>query len=192
MGDIVFDNVWKEYGDQIVLEKISRTIAPRAFVALVGLSGCGKTTFLKMLLGEEAPTRGGITLDGVPLVAEPGPDRGVVFQRYSVFPHLMCCWAPNSNAPSRHGYSARNGAAQLKRRDNRSPQTVRVMRGTSTRGWRTHRGLCQIPALYRRPNWRPKPSSIARLSPAAGTGPRRSRPATLFALIRPKVPHRLP
>ena len=88
MGDIVLDNVWKEYGDQIVLEQISLTIAARAFVALVGPSGCGKTTFLKLLLGEEAPTSGSITLDGVPLIAEPGPDRGVVFQRYSVFPHL--------------------------------------------------------------------------------------------------------
>ena len=88
MSTIVFDKVWKEYGDQIVLEKISLTIASRAFVALVGPSGCGKTTFLKLLLGEEAPTQGTITVDGVPLVAEPGPDRGVVFQRYSVFPHL--------------------------------------------------------------------------------------------------------
>ncbi|UJW85350.1 ABC transporter ATP-binding protein [Devosia sp. SL43] len=88
MSTIVFDKVWKEYGDQIVLEKISLTIASRAFVALVGPSGCGKTTFLKMLLGEEAPTQGTITMDGVPLIAEPGPDRGVVFQRYSVFPHL--------------------------------------------------------------------------------------------------------
>ena len=88
MSTIVFDKVWKEYGDQIVLEKISLTIAPRAFVALVGPSGCGKTTFLKLLLGEEAPTQGTITMDGVPLIAEPGPDRGVVFQRYSVFPHL--------------------------------------------------------------------------------------------------------
>ncbi|MDB5506281.1 MAG: nitrate/sulfonate transporter ATP-binding protein [Devosia sp.] len=88
MSEIVLDKVWKEYGDQIVLEQISLTIAARAFVALVGPSGCGKTTFLRLLLGEEAPTQGTITLDGVPLVAEPGPDRGVVFQRYSVFPHL--------------------------------------------------------------------------------------------------------
>ena len=88
MSTIVFDKVWKEYGDQIVLEKISLTIASRAFVALVGPSGCGKTTFLKLLLGEEAPSQGSITMDGVPLIAEPGPDRGVVFQRYSVFPHL--------------------------------------------------------------------------------------------------------
>ena len=82
------DNVWKEYGDQIVLERISLDIAERAFVALVGPSGCGKTTFLKLLLGDEPPTQGTITLDGMPLPPEPGPDRGVVFQRYSVFPHL--------------------------------------------------------------------------------------------------------
>jgi NitT/TauT family transport system ATP-binding protein len=88
MTAIVFDKVWKEYGDHVVLERIDLSIAPRAFVALVGPSGCGKTTFLRMLLGEETPTRGAILVDGVPLKAEPGADRGVVFQRYSVFPHL--------------------------------------------------------------------------------------------------------
>lgn len=88
MTGITIDRVWKEYGDQIVLENLSFEIAPRAFVALVGPSGCGKTTFLRMLLGQEVPSRGRILLDGVPLPPEPGPDRGVVFQRYSVFPHL--------------------------------------------------------------------------------------------------------
>jgi NitT/TauT family transport system ATP-binding protein len=88
MSKIVVSDVWQEYGDQIVLERISLTIESRSFVALVGASGCGKSTFLRLLLGDEAPTRGTITLDGAPLVAEPGPDRGVVFQRYSVFPHL--------------------------------------------------------------------------------------------------------
>ena len=81
MSTIVLDKVWKEYGDQIVLEKISLTIASRAFVALVGPSGCGKTTFLKMLLGEEAPSQGVITLDGVPLIAEPGHYRCVFIKR---------------------------------------------------------------------------------------------------------------
>lgn len=88
MSEIVVSDVWQEYGDQIVLERISLTIAPRSFVALVGPSGCGKSTFLRLLLGDERPSRGTITLDGKPLPAEPGPDRGVVFQRYSVFPHL--------------------------------------------------------------------------------------------------------
>jgi NitT/TauT family transport system ATP-binding protein len=41
-----------------------------------------------MLLGEESPTRGQILVDGAPLKPEPDADRGVVFQRYSVFPHL--------------------------------------------------------------------------------------------------------
>ena len=81
-------NVWKQYGDQTVLERINLDIKGRSFCAIVGASGCGKTTFLRMLLGEESPSRGEIRLDGRPLAAEPGPDRGVVFQRYSVFPHL--------------------------------------------------------------------------------------------------------
>lgn len=88
MSALTIKNVWKEYGDQIVLENVSIDIESRAFVALVGPSGCGKTTFLRMLLGMERPTRGTILLDGAPLPNEPGADRGVVFQRYSVFPHL--------------------------------------------------------------------------------------------------------
>jgi NitT/TauT family transport system ATP-binding protein len=80
--------LWKEYDDRVVLEDITLDIAPRAFVALVGPSGCGKTTFLRMLLSEEKPTKGTIAIGGEKLSEEPGPDRGVVFQRYSVFPHL--------------------------------------------------------------------------------------------------------
>jgi NitT/TauT family transport system ATP-binding protein len=88
MTAISFQKVWKEYGSHVVLEQIDLEIAPRSFVALVGPSGCGKTTFLRMLLGEDTPTRGLILIDGQPLKAEPDADRGVVFQRYSVFPHL--------------------------------------------------------------------------------------------------------
>ncbi|MGY3342694.1 NitT/TauT family transport system ATP-binding protein [Bradyrhizobium sp. USDA 4472] len=88
MSAIRFDDVWKEYGDHIVLERITMEVEPRAFLALVGPSGCGKTTLLRMLLGEEQPSRGRILVDGKLLPAEPDADRGVVFQRYSVFPHL--------------------------------------------------------------------------------------------------------
>ncbi|WP_082112880.1 ABC transporter ATP-binding protein [Pseudoxanthomonas suwonensis] len=80
--------VWKEYGDSIVLENLDLAVQAGEFCTIVGASGCGKTTFLRMLLGEEAPSRGAILLDGRPLSTEPGPDRGIVFQRYSVFPHL--------------------------------------------------------------------------------------------------------
>lgn len=81
-------NVWKTYGDQVVLERLDLTIAEGEFCAVVGASGCGKTTFLRMLLGEEPPDRGQILFDGAPLHMEPDAGRGIVFQRYSVFPHL--------------------------------------------------------------------------------------------------------
>lgn len=88
MTAISVNHLWKEYGDQIVLEDICLHFEPRSFVALVGPSGCGKTTFLRILLSEEAATRGEVLIDGKPIAPEPGADRGVVFQRYSVFPHL--------------------------------------------------------------------------------------------------------
>jgi NitT/TauT family transport system ATP-binding protein len=85
---LAFENVWVEYGDKIVLEKVDLSVAEGAFVSIVGPSGAGKSTFLRLALGQEGPTRGVIRLDGRPLPPEPGRDRGVVFQRYSVFPHL--------------------------------------------------------------------------------------------------------
>jgi len=88
MSALSVRDVWVEYGDQIVLERINLEIAAGAFVSVVGPSGAGKSTFLRLILGQERPTRGTILIDGTPLPPEPGPDRGVVFQRYSVFPHL--------------------------------------------------------------------------------------------------------
>lgn len=88
MSALSIKNVWIEYGAQVVLERISLEIETGAFIAIVGPSGCGKTSFLRLLLGQERPARGTILLDGKPMPNEPGPDRGVVFQRYSVFPHL--------------------------------------------------------------------------------------------------------
>lgn len=88
MSFISIRHLWKEYGRRVVLENISLDFERGEFVSIVGASGCGKTTFFKMLLGEERPTRGTMLLDGKSWPAEPGADRGVVFQRYSVFPHL--------------------------------------------------------------------------------------------------------
>lgn len=81
-------NVWVEYGDKVVLENVQLDIAAGSFVSVIGPSGAGKSSLLRVILGQEAPTRGSIVLDGTPLPPECGPDRGVVFQRYSVFPHL--------------------------------------------------------------------------------------------------------
>jgi NitT/TauT family transport system ATP-binding protein len=88
MTQVTVKHLWKEFGGQVVLENVNLQVDDHEFVTIVGASGCGKTTFLKMLLGIESPTRGAFLIDGEPLTAEPGPDRGIVFQRYSLFPHL--------------------------------------------------------------------------------------------------------
>ena len=88
MTQVVVKHLWKEFDGHVVLENVNLKVDDHEFVTIVGASGCGKTTFLRMLLGIEAPSRGSFLIDGLPLPAEPGPDRGIVFQRYSLFPHL--------------------------------------------------------------------------------------------------------
>jgi NitT/TauT family transport system ATP-binding protein len=88
MTQITVKRLWKEYDTQVVLENVNLHVGDHEFVTVIGASGCGKTTFLRMLLGVETPSRGEFLIDGEPLAREPGPDRGIVFQRYSLFPHM--------------------------------------------------------------------------------------------------------
>jgi NitT/TauT family transport system ATP-binding protein len=88
LTQVTVKRLWKEFGGQVVLENVNLHVGDHEFVTIVGASGCGKTTFLRMLLGVESPSRGEFLIDGQPLPSEPGPDRGIVFQRYSLFPHL--------------------------------------------------------------------------------------------------------
>lgn len=88
MAFLSLRNIWVEYGEKVVLERVSLDIEEGAFVSIIGPSGAGKSSLLRVILGQERPTRGTITLDGATLPPECGPERGVVFQRYSVFPHL--------------------------------------------------------------------------------------------------------
>ncbi len=140
MATVSVRNVWKEYGAQVVLENLHLEIADHEFVTIVGASGCGKTTFLKMLLGMEQPTRGQMLIDGEPIRPEPDPDRGIVFQRYSLFPHLtvlenVMLGLELKGAQVRRPAVRRRAARGARRR--RSPCS-------SPSGWRTARD--QYPA----------------------------------------------
>jgi NitT/TauT family transport system ATP-binding protein len=88
VSQIEAQNLFVRYGDAPILERVNIGIERGTFCTVVGASGCGKSTFLRLLLGQERPTRGRILVDGKPIPGEPGPERGIVFQRYSVFPHL--------------------------------------------------------------------------------------------------------
>jgi NitT/TauT family transport system ATP-binding protein len=71
----------------VALDGISLDIADNEFVTAVGPSGCGKSTLMNILAGLEQPSAGEALVDGRP-VAGPGPERGVIFQQYALFPWL--------------------------------------------------------------------------------------------------------
>ncbi|MCG6861536.1 MAG: ABC transporter ATP-binding protein [Chromatiaceae bacterium] len=80
-------DVYKSYGDKLILDNIDLSVKAGELCTLVGPSGSGKSTLLRLVLGQELPTEGQLLIDGEP-VGFPDPTRGIVFQRYSLFPHL--------------------------------------------------------------------------------------------------------
>ncbi|MBI5210587.1 MAG: ABC transporter ATP-binding protein [Elusimicrobia bacterium] len=81
------ENVCKAYGGKVVLDDVDLSVRSGEFCGVVGPSGCGKSTLLRLILGAEEPTSGRILLDNEP-VGPPDPKRGIVYQKYSLFPHL--------------------------------------------------------------------------------------------------------
>jgi len=71
----------------VALQPTSLSVADNDFITILGPSGCGKSTLLRIVAGLDRPTSGRVLLDGAP-VAGPGPDRGMVFQSYTLFPWL--------------------------------------------------------------------------------------------------------
>lgn len=88
MSFVTVRDLFQTYGNRPIIERVNVDVAEGEFISIVGASGCGKSTFLRLLLAQERPTRGEIRIDGAEPAREPGLDRGMVFQRYSVFPHM--------------------------------------------------------------------------------------------------------
>jgi iron(III) transport system ATP-binding protein len=93
-AQLAFENVVHTYGSLRALDGISLTIEPGELVCLLGHSGCGKTTLLRVAAGVEAPTSGRVLMDGMevsgPIAFLPPERRGIglMFQDYALFPHL--------------------------------------------------------------------------------------------------------
>jgi spermidine/putrescine transport system ATP-binding protein len=87
---VQFDNVTKSYGNQVAVQNLNLSIEPGKFVTLLGSSGCGKSTSLRMLGGFEVPNSGRILLGGKDVTRVPPNKRDVniVFQDYALFPHM--------------------------------------------------------------------------------------------------------
>ena len=83
------DNLKKSFGppehEHVVFDRVSFDIHRREFITIIGPSGCGKSTFIRIAAGLDESNGGQILLDGKP-ISGPGPDRGMVFQGYTLFP----------------------------------------------------------------------------------------------------------
>ena len=99
---ISISGVTKRFGPVTAVDNISFDIQRGEFFSLLGSSGCGKTTLLRMLAGFEQPTEGEISIDREPMAGVPANHRptNMVFQSYAIFPHL--------NVRENIGYGLRN------------------------------------------------------------------------------------
>lgn len=90
MSEIVFKSVSKSFGDTKVIENLNLTLREGEFTVLVGASGCGKTTLLRMIAGIGPATSGEIFMDGVEISKVPPGKRDIamVFQNYAIYPTM--------------------------------------------------------------------------------------------------------
>jgi len=87
---IRIQNLTKKFGDFTAVDNVSLDIFKGELFGLLGGSGCGKTTLLRMLAGFEAPSSGSIIIDGEDMTEVPPYERPInmMFQSYALFPHM--------------------------------------------------------------------------------------------------------
>lgn len=90
MAEVILTGVSKSFGDVMALDNVSMTIPDGAFVVLLGPTGAGKTTTLRLISGLEELDAGDISIGGRSVVNDTPAQRDVamVFQQYSLYPHL--------------------------------------------------------------------------------------------------------
>lgn len=89
MNDITVNGLSFRYADsdQLILQDVNMRVREGDFVCLLGQSGCGKSTFFRLMAGLEAPSSGSICVDGQPIDGT-SLERSVVFQDYGLFPWM--------------------------------------------------------------------------------------------------------
>ena len=84
------EKLTKKFGEFVAVDDVTLNIYRGEIFCLLGGSGCGKTTLLRMMAGFEIPTAGSIWIDGTDVTAMPPYERPVnmMFQSYALFPHM--------------------------------------------------------------------------------------------------------
>jgi len=90
MAEVSMKNISKSFGDQVALEAVDMTVPDGSFVVLLGPTGAGKTTTLRLISGLDKPDSGQILINGQDAANQTPAQRNMamVFQQYSLYPHL--------------------------------------------------------------------------------------------------------
>ncbi len=90
MSEVRLSNLSKTFGDTVAVSDVSMTIPNGAFVTLLGPTGAGKTTILRLISGLEEPDSGDVSIGGRSVMDDTPAQRNVamVFQQYSLYPHM--------------------------------------------------------------------------------------------------------
>ena len=90
MSSVTLENIAKRFGDVTVVKRMDLAVEAGEFIVLLGASGCGKSTVLRMIAGLETVSEGRITIGGVDVTHAPPTKRNIamVFQNYALYPHM--------------------------------------------------------------------------------------------------------
>jgi len=148
MADVALQRVGKRFGDVEAVRDLSLDIKAGEFVVLLGPTGAGKTTTLRLVAGLERPDSGTISIDGRDVTREPPAARNVafVFQQYSLYPHLSVFdnLAFPLRAPSR-----RLPEAEINKRVREIAELLRISGKLDNRATRLSGGEMQRVAIGR-------------------------------------------
>jgi putrescine transport system ATP-binding protein len=174
---IRIDKVTKKFGEFTAVDTVSLDIFKGELFALLGGSGCGKTTLLRMLAGFEMPTAGRLYLDGQDMTDLPPYERPVnmMFQSYALFPHMT--------VEKNVGYGLKHEAMTDSQRRERVKQLLDLVQLTPLAGRKPHQlsgGQRQRVALARALAKQPK---VLLLDEPLGALDKKLREQTQFELI---------
>ena len=84
------DNITKKFGNKTIIKNLNLDVYEGEFVTLLGASGCGKTTILRIISGLETVTSGNVYIDSVDVTDVGATKREVntIFQNFALFPHM--------------------------------------------------------------------------------------------------------
>jgi len=157
MADVILRGITKTYGDKAAVDNLDLHIRDGEFVVLLGPTGAGKTTTLRLIAGLERPEKGTLSIGGreMGVEAPAGRDVAFVFQQYSLYPHLTVYenLAFPLKSPARHMAKAEIDArvrevAKMVRIDHKLANRSTRLSGGEMQRVAIGRALVRRPAIY--------------------------------------------